>query len=498
MKVVINEAQYNRLFNKQKTKLILTESQFNRLMVEEEMMKSLKEVNLNDIIRITKVNDDELHFKVISEDNGRLFLVNGDGAVYKNRYFFITSTSLQNGSLYYDEKPKNEIKDSDDSLIKRLHADRAANEGWKESKFKNIKKFEVLAPDAKTVKFEVDTKSGAPKEPKKKEDFQSSEATAEIEELVGDLNNMREGDDNVFTLNDGNEITFVVTRSDAETVAGEITNATGEYGRLNGKTFEFEASHKNVNFRELNDFDIQIKVFTGKDEEGAEFILEEIIGINDFEDSKSIDIRKEKEKAERDEMVKDFDYEELSELMGEDQILKDFIQKRPAAIFELMNLQRAKGSIPLNKIFAEWGTNIKDGKGSFVGDKFIADNNVIVRFIRKGNVKDSRNKKYSDDFDAFVRNGKKNVGLKVARFKQGDLHPTLKTTINKKVINIEILKALNNTEGHNGGEVKKNDNKANDEFEVLFSIEDAATKKKIEVGYYDMEVLTYNAKNRMK
>ena len=524
MKVVINEAQYNRLFNKPKTKLIITESQFNRLMVEEEVMKTFKDINLNDILKITKVNGDELHFKVITDDNsGRFFLVNGDGAVHKNKYFFVTNTSLQDGNLNYEEKFKGKIKDVGNGnvdIFNKLSTD-MKTEPWQKGTFKDIKKFEVLGPDAKTVKFQVDPSKGGKLEPKNKEDFESSEATPEIERLVGELNSMREGEKYLFSLNDGNTVTMIITRNSGGSVGGEIEKGTGNYGYLTGRSFEFDSSHENINYRESNDFDIQIKVFGNKEAVDSSSNdlkmsseLEEIKGISDFGEEGDINQEKdnekekkkeieEKEREERDNMVKEFNYDELKDLMGEDQILKDFIQKRPAAIFELIGLQRAHGMVPLNKIFAEWGINIKNGKGDFDGDKFKSDNNVTVRFIEKGDIIDSRHNKASQEFDDFVKDGRKNVGLKVARFQQGDLHATLKGVINKTKFNIEIISSLEDneeTEALKGD--SKDEKKENDKFKVKFSYEERTegreTGKKIDVGYYIIEVISYDAKNMIK
>ena len=197
-KLVIDESQYNRLFNKTKTKLVITESQFNSLMSEANVEKSLKNVKTGDLLQIAKENGNVYHFKVVdSVMGGSIYMVSTDNGTLKGFYILINgATSFQNKELQYQFKKIDEIED-ESKIYKE-------SPSWKFSTIKGISKFEVFNSN-QSPKFDIDIKTGEPKKPEeKKEKFKGNESTPEKEELIKQLTDMEEDKDYIFNLKNGN------------------------------------------------------------------------------------------------------------------------------------------------------------------------------------------------------------------------------------------------------------------------------------------------------
>jgi hypothetical protein len=107
-KLVVNESQYNRLINKQKTKLVINEAQYERLLFEARIVDSFNKIKENDAIKIILSKGDELFFKVIGVSDNALMIVNcNKGSVYTNTYFRINSNDIQGGNITYLAKHQN-------------------------------------------------------------------------------------------------------------------------------------------------------------------------------------------------------------------------------------------------------------------------------------------------------------------------------------------------------------------------------------------------------
>ena len=88
MKLVISETQYNRIFNKQKTKLVVTETQYERLLLEATLNNTINQTKSGDIIKLGDKSGNILTFEVVDAFSGQVLMINKDAGVYKNNFFF--------------------------------------------------------------------------------------------------------------------------------------------------------------------------------------------------------------------------------------------------------------------------------------------------------------------------------------------------------------------------------------------------------------------------
>jgi len=467
-KLVIDESQYNRLFNKTKTKLVITESQFNTLMVEAEISKSLKNVKTGDLLQITKENGSVYHFKVVdSVMGGSIYMVSTDNGTLKGFYILINgATSFQNKELRYQFKKIDEIED-ESKIYKE-------SPSWKFSTIKAITKFEVFNSN-QSPKFNVDIKTGEPKKPKEeKEKFKGSESTPEKEELMKYLMNMTEGKDYTFKLKNGKELAFNVQTVELKNIGMELMSADGDYSFDVGKTFNLEVKNENIFFKSDGDYDIQLTMYLGGEEEGADVIDSkskkvEIKGIYDIEEK---GVNKEEEEDDT------FDYEELKARMEGDQVLKDIIQTRPSAALELIRVSRKLGVIPASDRLAKWGLSVNNDTLSYNGKKFLANKKLIIKFIGDGKIKDTKNQEILNDFKNKLLSKNSEVGVKVAPYRQGDKHTTLNGGIDNLVYKLEVQSEV---------EDKK------DTYIVNVKLTNKDTKVPFILASYEIKVENYNA-----
>jgi len=147
-KLVITESQYNKLFNKNKTKLVITESQYNRLLVESNISKSIKDINDGDAIKLVNTKGDELFFKVIGVLDNALMLVNcNKNSVYINTFFRINSSDIQGGNVSYLAKHQNyfnikELENQTKGKYKTFNSIKKANKSGDidDKQFEELKK----------------------------------------------------------------------------------------------------------------------------------------------------------------------------------------------------------------------------------------------------------------------------------------------------------------------------------------------------------------------
>ena len=467
-KLVIDESQYNRLFNKTKTKLVITESQFNSLMSEANVEKSLKNVKTGDLLQIAKENGNVYHFKVVdSVMGGSIYMVSTDNGTLKGFYILINgATSFQNKELQYQFKKIDEIED-ESKIYKE-------SPSWKFSTIKGISKFEVFNSN-QSPKFDIDIKTGEPKKPEeKKEKFKGNESTPEKEELIKQLTDMEEDKDYIFNLKNGNQLTFMVQTVELKNIGMELMSADGDYSFDVGKTFNLEAKNENIVFRGEGDYDIQLTMFLGGEEEGGKTESKskkvEIKGIYDIQDKGVSDEEKEEEDT--------FDYESLKDRMENDPILKDIIQTRPSAALELIKVSRKRGSIPASDRLAKWGLAINNGSIEYQGKKFIASKLLSIKFIGSGKIKDTKNQEILDDFNSKLISKNSKLGVKVAPFRQGDKYTTLNGGIDGFLYKLEVQNEVDGKE---------------DTYLVNVKLTDKETKKTFILASYEIKVENYNA-----
>lgn len=465
MKVVINETQYNRLFNKPKTKLIISESQFNRLMVESELKKSFDEIRIHDKILITKENGDELHFKVLDSMAGHITMLNTDTSVYKDHLFFITTSNLQNNNLTYKT-----IKNSE-----QVPTDK---EDWKNMTFNNIKRFSIFTPQEKP-RFDINVSSGEPKEVKPPEEFGGSEMSPEIEDTLASLDSMKEGKTYIFKLKDGNEISFLVTNKSGKNIGMELIDGDKILHSSEGQSFEFINDPKNIQLKAPDDIDIRLKKYGNKTKDGEDFKMKstEVI-LNSVEDFESTETKSKREDKESEETAEVFDWDELADIARNDQNLKDIIQKRPSAILDLTRLSQKMGALPAEDILRKWGIRVNKGEVSYPGDKFIADKRLHIEVIGNGKIKDALNRDLLTSFENSLREHDGKIGVKVDRMRKGDTSLNLSGTLNSTPYKLEFVKEKEGKE---------------DTYIFNLKIKDKKTDKQIKLAAFEVKVVNYDA-----
>lgn len=338
MKLVITESQYNRLFNKKKSKLIITESQYNRLLLEANMKNSINQVKEGDAIKLIDDKGQELYFKVIDSIGGQLIMVNCNDGVYKNSFFHVTSSDIQGGNITYRGKHKkylniealskesggkfNTFKDVEDAKktgkideaeFKKLSTlvnnevlkmgpklimnDLKNNiDTWKNGTWKNVQLgvFDDeatglncdLNPSSKP-KFTIDTGSGDLGKDFKEGDKGSDD---EIEDLIDSI--LSSKIDKLYTLKlSGGEIDLLTLSKDGNNIAFKIDKVSGpksdRYTKSIGDTIEFNGDPKNVKIKNSGEgeeflFSLKFKKYIGgSDDKGQskseDFILDNIL-----------------------------------------------------------------------------------------------------------------------------------------------------------------------------------------------------------------------------
>jgi hypothetical protein len=452
MKLIINEVQYDRLFNKKKTKLVITEEQFNRLISESDMTKVINNIRTGDLIKLTDKSGNLLTFEVIDAFSGKVIMVNKDTGVYKNQIFFFSYTDLQGGDLNYKYINKKDVKDVKDlkSLAKSIPS-------WNSSKFKDISNFEVegkdgdihLNPDTGKIEhdYDDDTEKDVDKKPE-----------TPTEDLTQEILSMKEDAEYEFILSDESIITLDVVGRGPSTVAFEIKTVEGNeaerYKELIGDELEFDGSKNNLNLKDDKEyiFDIKLKRYLGGEEiekkkptsdydYDPNFDSDDIEAGNKNIKTKSEDVIihgivdinfKKPEKAKGKEDVGD--EEELSSLSDDEikQIIDDLtlnnpnmrnaIWKRPNWLLGALGLAKDKGIVPAKKTLGSLYSDVRDKVEDF--ERFKPNSVGTGSFIKLEPEPGSENLLNKIDIN-------ENFKLKVRKRGDADKYPALLTRFEK-------------------------------------------------------------------
>ena len=408
MRLILNESQYNRLFNKQKKKLVINESQYKRLILEANTTNSILSIDKTDIVKLTS-GENTLHFKVVAKNGGELIMINCNDGVYKNAYFYVNGSALNGSSLSYKSAQNKDIDmDNPWETIK------SKSDIWRPSTFKNINEFKVfkggsegltcnLSDDAKE-KFGINMETGVMEKPggevEGEEDVDLSDEGKLLKKFKMDLNRLQA--DTRFVLNLANsgsdnagDINIEVLSRSASNVDFEIIDVSGDEGEiyrdLIGKTITLKLDDSNINV-EVNDvktkklskddkkdrygpdeyetddipmFGIKVNVFneeTDKDgnRESEEEVIANITGIGagvkidrDAEKKKAQD-DKDKENNALEELTDEEQKDLMKRLVTNNEYLRNAISSRPNHVLELLRLSRKKGLIPISKRMDDW------------------------------------------------------------------------------------------------------------------------------------------------
>jgi hypothetical protein len=361
MKLVITESQYNRIFNKKKSKLIITESQYNRLLLEANMQNSINQVKEGDAIKLIDKKGSELYFKVIDSISGQLLMINCNDGVYKNSFFHVTSADIQGGNVTYRGKHKkylniealskesggkfNTFKDVEDAkkageideaefkklstlvnneVLKmgpKLIMNDLKNNGdtWKNGTWKNVQLgvFDDeatglscnLSPSSKP-KFTIDTGSGDIGKDFKEGDIGGED---EIQSLIDEILSSKVDELYTFKLS-GGDIDLLTLNKDGNNIAFKIDKVSGpksdRYTKSIGDTIEFNGDPKNVKIKNSGEneeflFSLKFKKYVGGSDNKGEtksedFILDNIL---DFESKSGGSTNGERSRNEKTELA---------------------------------------------------------------------------------------------------------------------------------------------------------------------------------------------------
>lgn len=383
MKLIITESQYNRVFNKPKTKLVITESQYKMLLAEAEIVdlsKIIQKLKINDEILLHFKNNDTLKFKVYNAFSGLLILFNDDEGIFKNNYYQVLNSSLQNGELNTKYINKKNIP-SDVNTIAGLN-DLIKTKGKKYT-FKNLNKIEVDG-DLGFVELDLrtgDVKPGGQKEPGK-ENVNNSEPNEEDTrtDAINDiLNNIRESkidDTYVFEFKNGGQLNVIVTSKDSSSVSWEIDSAYGSdeadrYKDLVGNQIEFKLDPKNIDLKvkEVKDdktgkvifkpdyADIKMKKYIGGAEDGddvksksEDFIIYAIDNYISSDIKSQIDSEEDEFSGLSDDEIE----AQYKKFMEDDKILRNALWRKPNAFLEFIGVAKERGIIPADEKLAGW------------------------------------------------------------------------------------------------------------------------------------------------
>ena len=435
MKLVITESQYDRVFNKTKTKLVITEAQYNKLLLESNMTNTISKITDGDAIKLIDKSGNELFFKVLDAFSGHILMVNCNDGVMKNNFYFMTSNSLNKNNLQLQFRHLKNIKDS--STVKGIMADR---KDWANTTFKEIKSFKVfegagkdltcsISPSVKP-KFDVDLDSGAIKEPEEDETSEpKNNEESTVSGLISDLLNLKRDTNYNFELEDGSDLDLLVTGKGGDTISFEIMDAVGtegdRYKELIGDTIEFKGDPKNINvkFEEgseddgvIKNMDIKFKRYLGGAEDGEEaktksedFIIYDVV---DFEPSSLKDSGNGFEGLSDDEIEEYF-----KKFINNSSIIRNALWKKPNMFLELFGVAKERGILPAEERLGKWL-------------RTATNNSKILKDFKTGSEKVFEFTQFdltNRDIKKLPMIQNKNYKSKVRKRGKGDVYPTLGT-----------------------------------------------------------------------
>jgi hypothetical protein len=516
MKLVISETQYNRIFNKQKTKLVVTETQYERLLLEATLNNTINQTKSGDIIKLGDKSGNILTFEVVDAFSGQVLMINKDAGVYKNNFFFITSNDLRDGNLQYRYIHKKDVLNhSSIAAIKKNLKD------WKTSTFKNIKSFEVEGDNGVT---NINPDTGNTEEPKDEKESKEVDVTEEslTDELKDNLLRMEYDTWYKFKFKDGSSIPLKSMGEEggkvrvAEDGNLALLGKRNKDGNLpqpkNMAEKSFQRIVSNDVFTKANDILIDvdkskvIKINKPKDKDETYTIGEFgiVLDVNGFDSdgkqtSTSFTVRGLTGFEPGEEMssfkggperkpttIPSLGDEELDakvkEYMAGAQNLRDAIYKRPNRWLELLGIAKKRGIVPAEGRLAKWGQYVnQEARKSKLSRDFPSGKELKSEFTDINLSNNEVSKKFKiKEGDTFLS--------KVKPPKSGDKYVTLGTNLEDDLKLEEIF----NYRIYILRELEKRDDFGIYEVEVLYK--ESTNKPGTEVAKGRLKVFMDNKK----
>ena len=372
-KIIINETQYNRLFNKpKKQKVIITESQLN-LIVEANMTNTIQKIESGDVFTLVDKKRNELNFKVVLAFSGLLLMINCNEGVYKNMYFLISTNSLNNSQIGYRyiHESKLEDKSSLEKIVK-------TSVDWSKSTWKNIDSIQVFEGDSQDItcnlneklppKFNVDVNTGeiVKPEPEKDTAIDSDTEGNYTKELLEELFDSKVDNNYQFKLSDDSNLTFLVVGKNSEALMLSLVSASGNVGDRYKDVidYDFELTHdvNNLNVKlstnseddkdvVLEYFDMKLKKYEGGEGEDGSVKHSDIVVRNIVDFSM---VNKDEGEGEFIEFTDEELDEYFKEFINNSQLLKDALWKKPNKFLEAVGVAKERGILPAEDIIGKW------------------------------------------------------------------------------------------------------------------------------------------------
>lgn len=446
MKLILNESQYNRIFNTKKRKLVITESQYKRLLVEANVSNSLLDIDKSDTIKLVTKGGDKLHFKVVAKNGNEIMMINCNDGVYKNAYFYINGSSYSNGNLSYRIAQNKDIDDKNPWETLKGNSD-----VWRNSTFKNLAEFKIykdggegltcnLSDNAKE-KFGIDLKTGDKIEPKVEVGDKDKPKVSIDTQINNSLNRLYEGykyklmlvepnvdKDGKMKLTDfGSMVINVIKRQGnrIEFEVDEVEGAGGEiYKDMVGKLVSFVLDKKNIDVPDLETdkmvFDIKVTLFTDETDDEKNRVTEEqvIANISAISNGIKTDVKDKDSEDEEDGFnnLSPAKMEELvKRLVTDSEYLNAAILKRPNWVLGLLKLSRDKGIIPTEGRLAKWGISVSGRSKNAIDKKRFPVNRKFISNFMSFDIKDkslSSGINLSSDFEIKSMQDNANVNNK--------------------------------------------------------------------------------------
>tara|TARA_B100000497_G_scaffold70005_1_gene78735 strand:+ start:1704 stop:3164 length:1461 start_codon:yes stop_codon:yes gene_type:complete len=391
MKLILNESQYNRIFNNKKRKVVVTESQYNRLL-NESTSSFISKVKVGNILKVTRESSggkEVLTFRVISKDYNNIVMVSCDSGVYKNAYFLLDGNPLSGKSLAYKSvQDKNLSKDK--SILDDLKKGRA-------SRWNNVEKIsgyddgtkigdgqktgcKLFDKAKKEFSLDVDTLTYDDSNDKPKDDKPKDDKSNE-DKILEKFRGLKKDYGFALQLSDKSIIYFDVLAVTSNSINLEIVETKGEgasrYSDSKGSRLIFDINKKNIVIKKEDPltFDIKIDKYIGGEDDKATEI--EIWDVVNFKVTSSLD----------DDYDINFTDKEMQEyfkqFIDNSDLLQASLYKRPNFFLELIGFARERGMIPAEGKLAELGFYIdKHTEKLKFYDEFESNDKIDGEFIK--------------------------------------------------------------------------------------------------------------------
>ena len=419
MRLILNESQYDRIFNKNKRKLVITENQYNKLLFESKSSNSLLGVDKSDAIVLVTGNN-KLYFKVVSKSGNEFIMINCNDGVYKNAYFHIKGDSLSKNSLTYYIAQNSAIDSSNPWGT-------IGSSIWRKSTFKNVSVFDVYKDsgegltcnlsDTSSKKFGIDMDTGSIVNSDDKKDGEEEVDLSDENKLIKVFNTKH-----LTRLS--TDYKFVIDLADVEGITGgikirvlnrrgnivdfEIIDVYGQAGEhyrdLMDSELKFIMDKSNIEVnmyaetyidvktnrkktRQAPMFSLSIEQFKGKNDDGGrdteKQIIANVIGVG-----KGVKVTKGDDDGENgyegptDDEIKEFFKKFIADEDGafNDKLIQKALYRKPNQFFELLGLAKKRGIVPAQEWIAFKEKSEKGTKNIFYND-FKGGSDVTASFL---------------------------------------------------------------------------------------------------------------------